>query len=293
MNGLNIYMADGTYDGAIIMTSTASKFSAVRVKREGVQEYDNVLDGPGIYLLLVGNDSVYVGQTGLDTIKKRIMNTHAGNIDSSWHTVVGFKCTDSTISSNELQYIENAMCEYVHANYAKCLTTTPAKANCNASYRNSHYHLSIGQIHSCNQYIKDIKYYISIFPHTIFPDGGLPQATTVATNTELFYFTSPKRDSNGRAEIAIHLGHKKSRPAILKKGSVISTDVSDNFSSSQAIKNLRQQYITTGKIINRVLQEDIQFNSQSGAGQFLNGTSFDGNSNWKTVNGNKKLKELL
>lgn len=45
MQGLNIYLADGTYDGAITMTSTASKFTAVRVRKEDVQEYDNMLDG--------------------------------------------------------------------------------------------------------------------------------------------------------------------------------------------------------------------------------------------------------
>ena len=38
------------------------------------------------YLLLVGSDAVYVGQTGLDTIQKRIQNTHSGDIDSLWHT---------------------------------------------------------------------------------------------------------------------------------------------------------------------------------------------------------------
>lgn len=293
MNGLSIYLADGTYDGTIIMTSTASKFSAVRVKRNDVPGYNSELNGPGIYLLLVDNDSVYVGQTGLDTINKRIFNTHSGNIDSSWHTVVGFKCSDHTISSNELQYIENAMCEFAHTNYSKCLTTTPAKTNCNSAYRNSHYHLSIVQMHSCNQYIEDIKYYISIFPHTIFPGGGGTQITTTVSNGELFYFKSPTRDSDGKAEIAIHLGHDKARPALLKKGSKISKEVSDNFGSSQSIKKLRQQYIAAGKIVNRVLQEDIQFNSQSGAGQFLNGASFDGNGCWKTVNGDKKLKDLL
>ena len=103
-----------------------------------------------------------------DTIQKRIMNTHSGSIDSSWHTVVGFKFP-STISTDQLLYIENAMCEYAHANYSTCLTTSPAKANCNSTYRKQHYSLSIGQIQLCDQCIKDIKYYISIFPNTIFP----------------------------------------------------------------------------------------------------------------------------
>ena len=76
-------MADGSYDGSVIMRSDSSKISAVKVKKEDIPEYETDLDGPGIYMLLIGNDSVYVGQTGLDTIKKRIMNTHSGDIDSS------------------------------------------------------------------------------------------------------------------------------------------------------------------------------------------------------------------
>ena len=133
MNSLNLYMADGTYEGPIIMSSTTSKFTAVRVKKMDMAMYANELDMPGIYLLLVGNDSVYVGQSGLDTVKKRIQNTHSGDIDSSWHTVLGFMCVDKTISSNELLFMENAMCEYVHAKYPHCLTTSPSKANCNAA----------------------------------------------------------------------------------------------------------------------------------------------------------------
>lgn len=292
MKGIKIYLADGTYDGAITMESTASKFTAARIPKSEVSQYSLDLEDPGIYFLLIGGDSVYVGQSGLDTVRKRIMNTHSGTIDSSWHTVLGFMATDKTISSNELLYIENAMCEYAHQTYGTCLTTTPSKVNCNAAYRKSHYHLSSGQIHSCNQYIEDIKHYISCFPNTVFPSMFQPSAQP-SVQTEMFYFTSPKRDSDGKAEIGVHLGHTKARKTILKKGSKISTDVSTSFSSYQSVMNQRQQYIAAGKIIHRVLQEDISFDSQSGAGQFLNGTSFDGNSNWKTISGDQKLKDLL
>ena len=292
MKGLNIYLADEGYNGTIIMTSTASNFSAVRVERAQVPQYSMELDEPGIYLLLVDSGSVYVGQSGLDTVGKRIINAHSGSIDSSWHTVVGFMANNKTISSNELLYIENAMCEYVHANYPKCLTSSPAKTNCNAAYRKSHYKLSIGQIHSCDHYIADIQYYLSCFPNTIFPEKH--QVTTVApTNLGTFHFASPKRDSDGTAEIQINLGHQKSRQAILKAGSKVSMDVSDSFSSSASVKAHRKQLESQGKLVNRILQEDVTFDSQSGAGQFLNGTSFDGNSNWKRVSDGTPLKALL
>lgn len=298
MRGLNIYMADGSYDGPVIMRSDSSKITAVRLQKEDIPEYETDLDGPGIYMLLVGNDSVYVGQTGLDTINKRIMNTHSGDIDSLWHTVLAFKFAERTVSQNELEFIENAMCEYAHQNYSCCLTTTPAKSKCNATYRNQHYHLSSGQIHSCNQYINDMKSYIAFFPRSIFLGAQKKKAKDVETSstaveTELFHFSSTRRDSDGQAEIEIHLGHRKKRKTILKAGSKVSAEVSPSFKSAERIIAYRKKLEDAGLLVDRVLQRDELFYSQSGAGEFLNGTSFDGNSNWKTVNGNIPLKQLL
>ena len=164
--------------------------------------------------------------------------------------------------------------------------------NCNSMYRKNHYKLSTIQIKTCDQYIADILHYIRLFQKTIFPEKYLAPSVPVA-NTEVFYFTSQKRDADGKAEIQINLGHTKARKAILKAGSRVSIDVSDSFRSSASVKAQRQQLEAQGKLINRILQEDLPFDSQSGAGQFLNGTSFDGNSNWKTVSGDVPLKNLL
>ena len=291
MKGIEIYLADEDYNGAMILKCSSSSCLAVRAEKKDVVQY-NELNAPGIYFLLVDNDSVYVGQSGLDTVAKRIMNTHSGSIDSSWHTVVGFIDKSNTLQGNELLYIENAMCEYAHKNFSKCLTSAPSKANCNVSYRKSHYKLSTIQIKTCDQFIADILQYIRLFQKTIFPEKYLKPSAPVA-NTEMFYFYSQKRDSDGKAEIQIKLGHTKARKAILKAGSKVSVDVSDSFSSSASIKARRKQLEAQGILINRILQEDIPFDSQSGAGQFLNGTSFDGNSNWKTVKDDIPLKDLL
>lgn len=71
MRGLRIYLADGTYNGTVTMSSDSSKISAIRVTRENMSNYENELDGAGVYMLLVGSNAVYVGQTGLDTIQKK------------------------------------------------------------------------------------------------------------------------------------------------------------------------------------------------------------------------------
>ena len=292
MKGLNLYLADGTLSGPVIMTSSSSFFNAVKVKRRDIPNYSNDLNYPGVYMLLIGADTVYVGQSGLSTIGKRILNPHSGNIDSQWHTVVGFGCKNQNISSNELLFIENALCEYAHANVAHCVTVSPSRSNCNAVFRGQHYNLSSGHINTCNQYFDDIKYYISCLGDSLFCAGFSPAPYTSGTK-ELFYFCNPTRGVDGKAEIYIHTGSTSARTAILKAGSRISVNVSDHFSSSNKVKKERQKRIMAGDIIGNVLQVDIPFPSQSAAGNFLNGTAFNGNTNWKTVNGNIPLKSLL
>lgn len=296
MDKLNIYLADGTYDGPIIMSSTASKILAVRVKKEDAAMYSNELDNPGIYLLLIGDDSVYVGQSGLDTIRSRVMNTHSGNIDSSWHTVLAFSHTDKNISSNELLFMENAMCEFIHNSVFHCATTTPAKAKCNQQYRLQHYHLNSVQIHACAQYVKDIQYYISCFVPSIFGSStpaASEAAPTPSIETALFYYRNPKRNIDGKAEIGIHLGNTGKRKTTIKAGSHISAEVSNKFSQSESVKALREKLTVEGTIVNGTIMKDISFTSQSTAAQFLIGTSADGNTVWRTVDGNIPLKQLL
>ena len=242
MNRLSIYLADGTFDGPITMSSPASSFTAIRVRRADMNQYVEDLNKPGIYLLLIGNDTVYVGQSGLDTIGNRAVNTHSGTIDSSWHTLVAFACKETTISSNELLYIENAMCEYAHAHYSHCATTSPARANCNAAYRNSHYHLGSSSIHTCNAYIKDIEFYIKHFGSSVFIQSDIPHDTPAADEDHLalFYCKNTARDADGKAMILIHQGHTKKRKAVLKAGSKVSIDVLTAFEGSDRIKALRE-----------------------------------------------------
>ena len=65
------------------------------------------------------------------------------------------------------------------------------------------------------------------------------------------------------------------------------------FKSSDSVKQERMELEKEGKIIDRVLQVDVSFKSQSAALAFLNGTSLSGNKCWKTVDGNIPLGDLL
>ena len=288
MKELNIYLADGSFGGNVVMESPTSKITAVRVKRQEIQNLDNELNQRGVYLLLIGSDSVYVGQTA-GSIKNRITNTHTGDIDVSWHTAVGFTCP--TAGSDELYFLENALCEYAHENFQRCLTTSPARANCNATYRNSNYRLGSGQIRACNSYFEDIKFYLETFKHlggSIF--GTIPEEEEKVTpppveernefKPEEFYFKSLKRDAEG----VLIMSNDNPPKFILKAGSRVSNIVSASGKEAN-ISERRKQAEAEGKLKGRILKEDIIFKRSSTAGEFLYGTAFDGPKYWKDKNG--------
>lgn len=278
MRGLKIYLADGTYNGTVTMSSDSSKISAIRVAKEKIRDYDNELGGPGVYLLLVGSDAVYVGQTGLDTIQKRIQNTHSGEIDSLWHTVLGFKFTDFTISSNELLFIENAMCEYVYEHFNRCLTTSPQKKNCTKAFRKRHYHLSGVQIHTCENYIEDIKDYISMFSAGIFP--SLPK----------------RKESTGVKKEVLQISGKKVKATayilgnqfVVCKGSEFS--ITKTSSCPAHVHKHRKELMAEGKVQAGRFTQDVPFSSPSAAAACIIGGSANGRKMWLYPDG-KSIKE--
>ena len=71
MPHISIQLPDGSYDGTVIMHSTSSQFSTIRVDKSEVDTYNTgFLEHTGVYFLLVGNDSVYVGESGLQSLLK-------------------------------------------------------------------------------------------------------------------------------------------------------------------------------------------------------------------------------
>lgn len=278
MKSVNLYFAENDIEGALSISSNLSKIMLTRLEKAKVAFDQDRLNGLGIYFLLIGTNKIYVGETGLDTLKKRILNKHTGDIDKLWHTVVGFKILDNMISKNELLYLENALCEYVHSHPEyECLTTSPSKTVCNVTYRDEHYKLSMAQIDICKTYLKDILFYLTMFPGPLFPEQINP-------NGLLFQYENKKRDVHGTAEISIHVKPGEQRIIKVKAGSKLSVDVSPHFSASASIQEKRMELEKEGKIKDRILLEDKKFASPTAAVEFLAGISLNGNICWKTVN---------
>ena len=296
MAGVNIYLEDCTYDGNITMELTGTPaFRALRVKRGDLKKYADFLDGRGIIMLLVGTDSLYVDQSGSETIYRRLENTHSGDIDSKWHTAAIFRCSHE-ISLNELGFLENAVCEAINrrTNFVN-ITPTPAKSDCNAQYRKEHYELDDEGLRRCEDYEREIITYLRCFPYMVFPRTNL---SAPAKNnwmwsdklTDIFFYSRHDKSCYGWAEIPVLCGKKTKRHAILRKGSKLSANMSKSISDKIGVQRRTLEH--QGKIVDGILMEDLTFDSPGAAGMFLTGRSFDGNVEWKTDE-RIPLKELL
>ena len=82
---------------------------------------------------------------------------------------------------------------------------------------------------------------------------------------------------------------KTTKSLIVKKGSVISTDISKSarFRGAKAIENAR-----TGNVKDNIVLKDITFSSASTAANFVTGSSTNGLIAWKDENG-MALKKVL
>lgn len=291
MENLSIYSSDSSFNGIVVMNGANSKINLVRVAKDRVSEFSTSMNKPGIYLLLIGTNCIYVGQTGLSTIDKRIMSTHSGSIDSDWHTVLSFACINPTISTNQLLYMENAMCEYVYKNYPYCATTSPAKAYCNARYRKEHYGLSIGQTVECDQCLADMQEYIRLFPKGIFPEGSpdTPEKYTSGGGTSV---PGPMESAIGvplfaKQRSADAEGYLTSDGKfILKKGSFI-TPKEPTSTCPQSTRN--RLLVEAGNLVGNKVLNDLVFSSPSAAACFVAKASMNGNDVWRSANGTKLI----
>lgn len=274
MHNLNINLFNGSYDGPVVMTSSQSKVTLIRAAKQNISEVNSILEGPGVYFLLVGTDDIYVGQSSHDSVGKRIMNTHSGTIDSSWHTVIGFVFSSGGVSSDELLYMENAMCEYVYKRFNKCLTVNPARNKCTDNYRNHHYGLTIWLKNACKQYLTDMEFYLSMLPE-LFPHAS--SVPSEISGTKLFC-----KNQDGADATAIL---KDDGKLIVLKDSMISIHTTPSFQSH--LQQKRANLESTGIIVNRKFQSNWEASSVSTAAGVVMGRSANGRIEWKTADGVK------
>ena len=297
MQGLRIYLADGNYDGPVIVSSDSSKISAIRVAKENMDAYEKELNGLGIYLLLFEEDSVYVDQTGLSLLKRQLVRKHSKKIDEKWHTVFAFKIA-ADVSEDELLFIKNAIAEYAYHNFKKCLAGSLTKQKCNSEYRCGHYNLNDSQIEICNQYVRDIEFYLNFIPKTIFPSKFNSLKSNKAESdgrvTKLFRCVDGKRKAPAQARITFYPGKDKDITTVVRAGSTIRRFQGMGVGKiEKKVAQEREKYIQAGKIDGSILQEDITFSTPSFAASFILGKASTGLDNWKSMDKGMLLRSYI
>lgn len=310
MKNLKICLSDGTFDGIVHMYS-GSAFSAIRIPRADLPLYKKELSNIGLYMLLIDNDEVYVGQSGQPLIE-RILSAHSGDIDRKWHTLVAFPC-NNPLHDNELLFIENALCEYAHNHCPLCVTNVPSRDHCTEKYRKDHYRLKPIEIDTCNEFVADIEFYISNLRDSHFntcfiatnmhcpvrkelcstrtKENDFASTASISTESEkqhgiyTFYFHNKRRDAHATLEVHIRSGEVVR--TILKKGTRISRGFVDCCRNKEALQERRLKYEHDGKIRDRVLLEDIIWDepSPNDVLYFVNAASNDALEDWKSSSG--------
>jgi len=221
MNGIvSVHYLEKNKDGGIIMTNDSSFFEAVRVSKEMFKEFDHLSKGfVGVYLLLIGKSSVYVGETH-DDLFARIPAKHTGMIDKDWHTVVFFRTAKTKVSENELRYIENWMCEFFKNSFVvqrkereedspekdspekdnsqkggSVLTKNPSKTTAKKRDTDNHYGVSDARRITLQKCIEEIKNYIEFFPGSLFPQNVVPPVSSAAASSEVVPVSSAASSS--------------------------------------------------------------------------------------------------
>lgn len=312
MSHVNIDLHSGIFDGCIRIHSSSSKVTVARVARKGSGAdpniYPEVLRHPGVYMLLVNHNQIYVGQTS-DSIAVRIQKPHKGELpphelDRLWHTVIAFAIQDDYCHDQILKYLENMLCEYVHSNvHYKCITSSPTKESCTKKFRKENY---TAVLQECAVYEETIKNYLDLFPKGLFmpTNETLPSspahpsnetsislhriADSPSSNWHEFVYTG----QNGLSgKVLIEIENGRSKKAQLQAGSIISANISD--SCLRNARNKRSEAENNGTVINRVVQVPIDCDSANEAIQFLTGNSKSAPASWKSAVNGKKLEEFL
>lgn len=287
MENVNVVLANGSFNGPVKLFSSFSRVTAFFVSRSNVSQYSRELNKKGVYLLFIGSKSIYVGEAHRNSIYKRIFNTHSGEIDNSWHSVAAFTFSNR-ISTDELGFIENALCEYVHNNRNwTCVTTSPSRNNCNEDFRIDKFDFEREQIITCNRDIDDIKHYISLMKDYLFVHANnltVSAADQISTNPSVPIFCKGPRGADAK-------GFKNASGILVRKGSIISDDVTPSFLNHNYYSH-RLKLIEEGVIVNNKFIIDYQFKKPSEASAIILGRASCGPEDWKTSDG-KKLKEII
>lgn len=234
-----------------------------------VNDIDDIKEHPAFYILLgdIKNErcEAYIGHT-TDFANRKNDHLQKKNF---WAIALVFISDNHKIYGDSVRYLEYlGIKEAQNSTYTLLNESSPKEPN-----------IAHDQINDMEVFFRDIKLLCEFYGCRIFST-----VNTGPTIEHSFYIKTNNCSAQG-------IYDEKEGTFILKKGSIIATETSESFSSKEKRDTLIQKYCNkkSGQI---VLQNNIAFDSPSGASGFVLGRSSNGWNDWKD-NNDKRLDEVF
>lgn len=281
---INLFLIDGDPNGRIKATLTNWTGLAYKIPRTDIEKSSDRKDlsQSGVYFLFGKSEKddkpvVYVGQAGLRKSGEGILNRlkeHKRNQKKDyWTESVLFTTMNNSFGPTEISYLENRFC-----NLAREADRYEVKNGNDPNIGN----LTEEKESELKEFIENAKVLMNVLGHKVFVPVSERQLEPkqseeykkekdVVSKPDLFL---KRRIKKLNFEVS-GLGRQTSDGFVVLKGSVLSPEIDKNLATN--IKELRK----TAKIENNKLQEDVLFNSPSGASKFVIGKQSNGWKEWK------------
>ena len=271
---INMYLMDGDVNGRIKCTLanwTGLAFKIPRTSLDLCKDRDE-LKQTGVYFLFGKDDQtdksvVYIGQAGIrkngEGILNRLQEHNRNPKKDYWTEAIAITTSNDSLGPTEISYLEHRFCQLANdANrYEVKNGNDPTPGNPSEEKQSE-----------LEDFIDYAKIIIGTLGHKVFVPLIVVDDNPDSDSVELFCTRNGVKATGVRTADAF----------VVKKGSTISDKLTK--SCPEYVGKKRTQY--KDKIDESfVLQEDILFNTPSGAAAFVCGSSANGNVEWKTADG--------
>lgn len=288
---INLFLMDGDASGRIKCTLANWTGVAYKIPRTEIEECKNREDlkWSGVYFLFgvsddTGENVAYIGQAGIrkngEGILNRLMEHRRNPGKDYWTEAVVFTTSNNSFGPTEISYLENKFCNLaLEANrYIVRNGNDPSSG-----------HITEEKESELEEFVDYAKLIMGTLGHKIFIPLNKVASVSEKTNERVSeeIKLSLKRTIQKNGFTVQAFAKQTSEGFVVLKDSKIAPISDDESTISPGNREKREKC----KIENNILQEDVLFNSPSGAAEFVTGKSCNGLIMWKTEDG-KTLRDL-
>ena len=287
---VNLFLMDGDADGRIKCTLanwTGVVYKIPRTDLDKCKERKD-LKQSGVYFLFGIDDHtdrsvVYIGQAGArkngEGLLNRLLEHRRNSEKDYWKDAVAITTSNNSFGPTEISYLEN----YFY-NLALKVSRYEVKNGNDPTPGN----ITEEKESELQEFIDYTKLIIGTLGYKVFtplvPTHHVVEQKADESSEDIPVYLKRTIKKSGLAITAS--GKQTAEGFVVLKGSIISPDENSK-NISAGIRKKRQ----TARIENNILQEDVLFDSPSGAADFVVGNSLNGWTEWKSEDG-RTLREL-